>query len=781
MKRRSKKYAALTMGLFLILCGMSGCGREGSDSEDSEKTVEASEEKGEYDLAAGSWTLEREVEIGAESWATADYWGDYMLDVPQKGMRLSERISAVDGSRYYALERYTAEGKTGPGCQKYYLTCLDMESLKAERRELGLQEAAAGSEKELSALSAELAKDLDENWLIVTGMSVADGKVCLFALQMSREEKVPACYYVIWLDGEGRMESALDLLPEIRQAGMQQDDRVPEGILYDRSGYYYVGTENGLSGIGVFDKEGRYQKHVKVPYEGDGTIYLTCCLPDGRPVFECAGSDREKTILFCLEELKEKVLYYGECDTASVRYADSNGELLYAGGRGIVRWNVETGKQEQIYQDTSMNPWHYEALWKTGDGGVTAVSYDGEYTFAQKLMPGAEVEEKEAVLFLLYEDQSIRGCADEYNRRHPGTKIEIEKLGAGEDYDAAFQRFAAQLIAGEGPDMLVMRREDLEVLQAKGALAELTQFLPEEVSGQIFPGVLEAGTVDGKLYGIATQCSVNTLAVSESLWQNKTWDYTDILSLMEAGEAAGSGPRSVLGGYSSENLLGILANISIGAGKSSLVDEKAGKCYFDTEEFVELLEFCKKYGMEPDRDAGGEEMIRFCSGDLVSFSMRKAELGDEYHCVGYPVNSGSGGFVEYPFLVGVNDRTEKGEIVRDFLQYLLSDRKQSASGYASVRRDVLCGGVMEHSAYSEAAVYVDAAGGYRELASKPDGSSFLPEYLEVLENAAPLPVWHENIEGVILEESQAYFRGDKTPEDVAAIIQNRVQLYLDER
>ena len=160
--------------------------------------------------------------------------------------------------------------------------------------------------------------------------------------------------------------------------------------------------------------------------------------------------------------------------------------------------------------------------------------------------------------------------------------------------------------------------------------------------------------------------------------------------------------------------------------------------------------------------------------------MMMAELGEEYHCVGYPVNSGSSGFVEYPFLVGVNDKTENREIVSDFLQYLLSERKQNMSGGASVRKDVLCSGVMEHSTYSEGAVYMDTAGGYRELASKPDGSSFLPEYLEVLENAAPLPTWREQIEGVVLEESQAYFKGDKTAEDVASIIQNRVQLFLDE-
>ena len=37
------------------------------------------------------------------------------------------------------------------------------------------------------------------------------------------------------------------------------------------------------------------------------------------------------------------------------------------------------------------------------------------------------------------------------------------------------------------------------------------------------------------------------------------------------------------------------------------------------------------------------------------------------------------------------------------------------------------------------------------------------------------PVWQ-----IIREESEAYFTGDKSIEEVADIITNRVQLYLDE-
>lgn len=36
------------------------------------------------------------------------------------------------------------------------------------------------------------------------------------------------------------------------------------------------------------------------------------------------------------------------------------------------------------------------------------------------------------------------------------------------------------------------------------------------------------------------------------------------------------------------------------------------------------------------------------------------------------------------------------------------------------------------------------------------------------------------IADIVIEEVQAYFAGDKTVEETAAIIQNRAQLYIDE-
>ncbi|MBO5282023.1 MAG: hypothetical protein J6B43_02675, partial [Lachnospiraceae bacterium] len=67
------------------------------------------------------------------------------------------------------------------------------------------------------------------------------------------------------------------------------------------------------------------------------------------------------------------------------------------------------------------------------------------------------------------------------------------------------------------------------------------------------------------------------------------------------------------------------------------------------------------------------------------------------------------------------------------------------------------------------------------LSSKEDGSSYLEEYLELLESAVPTAVSSDDIFDIVMEEANGYFQGDKDLDSVVDVIQRRVQLYLDER
>ena len=49
-----------------------------------------------------------------------------------------------------------------------------------------------------------------------------------------------------------------------------------------------------------------------------------------------------------------------------------------------------------------------------------------------------------------------------------------------------------------------------------------------------------------------------------------------------------------------------------------------------------------------------------------------------------------------------------------------------------------------------------------------------------LDSLGPYPYIGNVVEDIILEEADSFFNGNKSAEDVAKIINNRVQLYLNE-
>lgn len=55
------------------------------------------------------------------------------------------------------------------------------------------------------------------------------------------------------------------------------------------------------------------------------------------------------------------------------------------------------------------------------------------------------------------------------------------------------------------------------------------------------------------------------------------------------------------------------------------------------------------------------------------------------------------------------------------------------------------------------------------------------EYKDILDRAVSRPQNTYYIEDIILEEARTYLSGVKTAKQVAEIIQNRVQLYLNEQ
>ena len=56
----------------------------------------------------------------------------------------------------------------------------------------------------------------------------------------------------------------------------------------------------------------------------------------------------------------------------------------------------------------------------------------------------------------------------------------------------------------------------------------------------------------------------------------------------------------------------------------------------------------------------------------------------------------------------------------------------------------------------------------------------LPNFIQMIEDARYLPIRTQPLLDIVCEEAEAYFSGVKSMEEVIAIIENRVNLYINE-
>lgn len=775
--RKKRKMAGLLLCV-LLLAGLNGCGAKDTPKDSS---ASQAEEKNFHDLSGGGWKAYEEIADSGDAWSASGYWDDYAMDAAYTGMELTGRCSTTDGESLYILKSYDTAGETTN--QKYCLARVDMLSMETERMELNLQAAV----KLQTGEEAELTGSVED-------LEVLDGKISLLFTSWADGRTTQA--YVLLLDENGETEGMTDLLPGLEQSGILQSSGIPRNIARDREGHYYVIDSVG-TGICVLDEDGLFLT-LLTSSGGTGTVSRhTCRLQDGRPVFECRDSDSQTLTVFCLEKDQEKILYHGQGMSATARYINPYGEILWLDRNGILRWNAAEGKCERFYQGQGIDVTKYEALYESAEGEVILVCYDREITSLHRLQPGKNAEQVEVRIFQLYEDKDMEKYAAEYSRKHPGMSIVVEASNPGDDKGILLNQLMAQMSSGEGPDILVLHRDQMETLQDKGVLADLSEAVPKELQEQIFAGVLELGTIGDGLYGIGSEVSLETLLVPKKVWSGETWTFQDILAVMEERERSGAPCDRCISIYYSLTADTMLINLALwddeGGKCSSLVDPEQGKCYFDTPEFISLLEACKKYGeasgsreymTDEERLAeveSGKALAYSAGGDLKGFSRSMAMAGKDYGCVGYPTVGASGSLVVCSRLTAVNADTQHYDTAVDFLNYLLSEEVQCQRGTSTVRRDVLTANVVEHPSFADTPVFMLGEHEYIHLEGKPDGTSYLQEYVELLDTGTPVTRWGNNISRIVLEEAGAFFAGDKSAEDAAKLIQNRVQLYLDER
>ncbi len=641
-----------------------------------------------------------------------------------------------------------------------------------------------------------LAEECGVKELTVAAFDVKEEQETVLFLQGRTDELNQAgCYLAVHMTPEGELVSVTDLYPALRELGVEMNT-IYDKAYVDGAGYYYLiageaGFGEGTS-VNVLAPDGE-RVGTMLPGDGYTGVRWAMKLPDGSAAFSWSSYergyilmqvyDREKNAAYTL--LEEKLI------DAWLWTAGIDGYLYFVNSAdNLARCDIRTGSVEeciyypQLGLDGEQRTPRLTRLMIGEDGQPELLGSKKGETVLCRL--SAEKPEREALRLLSDGAFSsyIKECTASFTQKYPDCSVVLEY--PEEDDESYWDRAMAELVSGQGADLYYVSLSEMRMLQEKGVLADLSELIAEETLEALWPAALERGTVGGQLAGIPLGAGVESLLISDEIWEGDRWTLEEALDVLEAHTEKQYPLMSPLA-FDSYDVLSWLVLNSLA--DSPFLDVEKGICDFDNPLLIRALELAGTYGrpfdfkeaqaLYPEKNWTAMKI----SVEIGNFEDYKSALGEQYHVVGFPATEGSGIYWNGGGFLVVNRETEHLREAGMLLEEVLSYDRQCTLFYGQpVRRDMLDHRLVAHSIGGRDGMYIEYGDGMmKELTPGPAGDYRIGEFKEVMEKSVGSAADTAAIENMILEEAGSYFSGDRDAEAVAALIQNRVQLYLNER
>ncbi|MCR4690455.1 MAG: extracellular solute-binding protein [Lachnospiraceae bacterium] len=559
----------------------------------------------------------------------------------------------------------------------------------------------------------------------------------------------------------------------------------------------------GANDIIIIDEEGKEQGRVKF----DGWINTYGYDKEGNIAFVISNENSQKLTYINPETLKmeEGTECYGGVDRIlpgegefDVYVSNTNGIAAfdYKGNhKDILNWVGSNVDYSYIGDIQPISDGTFYAT-KNPEGG------EGEYTIVSltKVAPEKVASKKAITYGGLYISDSIKSEAIRFNKSQDEYQIVLHEYSAEEDPAA---KMNADFLAGDVPDILDLSSAAYDKYAAKGMLTDLYTFMekdPEVKKDDFYENFLKIMETDGKLYYISPLVQINCFAGRKSdLEGKKNLTVQDIMDL----EKKYDGDR-FFASCGRESVLGTLAN----SGYADFVDWNTGKCSFDSDEFIKILEYANTY---PDDESveyiETDEMIKnLKAGRLVmqecwNISFEDVEMLDtvydgDFSAIGYPPAEGDGIVGSISDVLAIYSKSENPEGAWAFLKRMFTKeyyaKQLGEGGYMSgypIRKDAFEYQVERAKATKEGkdefGYEVYPMSGTWEMGDiqvdiKPVTDEQVQVIRDLMASVDHKMGYDDDIFNIITEEAGALFSGQKSAKEVAGIIQNRVSTYVNE-
>lgn len=584
-------------------------------------------------------------------------------------------------------------------------------------------------------------------------------------------------------------------------------------LVMDEQGYIYANS-NSDAKIYVFDQDGKVigaldnEEWGNVVKLSENQVGVVNNNQDGKRVFRTIDP-------VALSYGTEMELCYQAYD---IRPGNGDYEYLYNNNGTIYGFNKETQESERMFSwmDCDINSDTIGQFSILSDGRV--IGFENDWSQEERKISLVVLEQvdastlpqkQELVLACMYLDWNMRTEIIKFNKSHDDVRIVVNdysQYATEDNYNAGVQKLNTEILSGMAPDILCTDSLPIDQYAARGVLMDLWPLIDND-SELGRDGVMEhffdVLSVDGKLYQLYQSFSISTVVGSKAVVGDKTsWTVADVLAAKENLQEG----ATIFGQYDTRDSM---LTTCISQNMDTYIDWTTGQCSFDSQDFIDLLKFSSTFpeeinwedfdDMEYESDYirlknGKQLLLQANLSSFRDYTYYKTLLDGDASFIGYPSANGNGSCFSSFGGMAISASCVNTDAAWSFVRYFMTEEYQKYNGNVwafptnrkafELRKEEAMKPAEENAEgdlginVATEEIWIDEN---TSIPMEPLTQADYEKFMELYESCHTLSTYNQEILDIIKEETAAFFDGQKTAEETARLIQNRVSLFVAEQ
>ncbi len=414
------------------------------------------------------------------------------------------------------------------------------------------------------------------------------------------------------------------------------------------------------------------------------------------------------------------------------------------------------------------------------------------------------VPEKQLSVYALEDSEILQQAVSMFRKQNQDVFVKKTVGMSGDDSvtaEDAIKTLNTQIMAGNGPDVLVLDGLPADSYIEKGILCDIADIVADADSADgLFTNITDAYQKDGGVYQVPLRFYSTLVEKDEGIGPvgGAPEELARVISELKEKDTP------MLGAQCAEMLLYTIYDVYSASWKSADgIDEQAlkssleaAKTLYDLDGYEEKERVPHSYSSDVwglyqgqtlygTVNSGSTDRVigqaRLSLGTLCGVRFVQDLYGIESAKPGsFELLCGEGQKTFGPFVcLGLTEAAKDNELAKDFLRTALSEEGQAQMTYGfSVNRKAYAAECENGKEYSIGGSGVDGIEfGYNVKKLGEEQKQALTEMLESLE----VPIWNDRVVmDLVIGEGAGYLRGEKSLEDAVGAIVQKVRLYVSE-